>query len=140
MCIALFAWAIIPTARGFLSTIEIDVPASAITSYASYPSLTSNEDLVALKLSPAQLAALLAQLETKRDYLLGPNGSAPTKATPNGLAPSAKFFASVPKTAQGGSFRVDHGKGEKNEWPTFCEFALDRPTGRVWIYGWSVYN
>ena len=52
----------------------------------------------------------------------------------------AKFFAGVPKSAQGGTFRVVHDKGEKSEWATECSLAIDKSTGRVWFYGWEIYN
>ena len=138
--VGLAVYGLTSTARGFLSTIELKAPASAVVDYQYQGSLTGDQDLVLLRLPPAQIPAFLRQLQRKPEFRIGPYRS--TLASSNVVHDPwvARFFKAVPRGAQGGSFRVDHDKGDKNEWPTLCDFAVDRAMGRVWIYGWSVYN
>jgi len=129
-----------PGTDGYLADLGLNVPTSAVVSHDNYPSLTDDEDLLIIQLTPSQIPSLLSQLKTKRGFGLAPIGTRAGTAVQNGLAPTKSFFAGVPKRARVGGFRVDHDKGEPHEWPTFCDFAVDQTTGRVWIYGWSPDN
>ena len=138
--IAWFVYGLVPTARGFFSTIQVEVPLSAVTSYQSSVSLTGDENLVALKLTPAQLAALMAQFQTKDKFIIGAYNFTANSPHAGRSDWVAHFFQRIPRAAQSGRFRVVHDRGEADEWRTLCDFAVDKRTGRVWIYGWNAYN
>ncbi len=123
-----------PEINPYLLDLGITVQNAAVISHQNYPSLTGDEDLLMLQLPPSQIPSLMAQFKKERDY-----DSAPFATSIGGLAPKKQFFARVPKKALMATFRVDHTES-KPSWPTFCSFAVDKSTGKVWFYGWSVYN
>ncbi len=126
-----------PGNGNWFSRIDVQVPNSAIVSHENAPSLTGDEEFIVLQLSPAQLRALLTQFKTKRDFAMGPTRKTSSSAWPT--EQQRNFFSSVPPRAQSGGFRFDHVKTSPS-WPTFCSFSVDKSTGRIWFYAWSVYN
>lgn len=122
----------------YFASIGVQVPNSAIVSHQSFPSLTGNEDIIALKMSPAQITATLKQFRTKSNYGLSAPGKIELPLTGNGSADASwkKFLSGVPPRIQNGYFEIHRGPEDN----TLCWFYLDKPTGRVWFYGWDVYN
>ena len=127
-------------ASGYLASVGIVVPESSITAFEKGPfMLTGDEYLIAFRLPPAQIPALIKQIQTRERHEIG---SYPRDFSSRVIRASyvAKFFAAVPKNATGATFDVIHDRGEKNEWTTDCSLAIDKSTGRVWFYGWETYN
>ena len=127
-------------ASGYLADLGVSIPESSVTAFEKGPFLlTGDEYMIAFQLPPAQIPALIKQIQTRERHEIG---SYPRDVSSRVIHASyvAKFFAAVPKNATGATFDVIHDKGEKNEWVTECSFAIDKSTGRVWFYGWEVYN
>ncbi len=136
---ALIVWAFTGRSGNYFSSINVKVPDSAIVTHQNDSSLTGDEDVTLLRMSPPQLAALLSQFKTKQDFVWAPRTTTPMPPTLPLSAMKKRFFSGVSRGAQSGSFRFDH-KETSPPWPTLCWFSVDQTTGRVWFYGWSVYN
>lgn len=137
--IAFLLWPGQPRRNGHLTDVGISVPESAVTAVEEGPfTLKSSDYMVAFRLLPTQIPALIKQMQTKDNYEIGAYSQVMPKSIT--YTPYAKkFFAAVPKSATGATFLVTHDKGKKNQWATYCFFAIDKATGRVWFYGQEAY-
>lgn len=120
------------TTRNPLDFIDVDAQDIEVVEHKSSGTLTDNHDSMILQTTPKQITAILAQFKKHSDST-SPVGQA---ASVNGSG----LFATVPASAQYGSFMVEKNKGDKNPWFILCDFAADKKTGRLWLEAWSVYN
>ena len=137
--LAFLLWPHREPGSSYLASLGISIPTSSVVTYKEGPFMLKGcECMVAFQLPLTQIPALIKQMRTKEDYEIGTYPQVVLQSV-SYTSYVAKFFAAVPKNATGATFRVMHDRGEKNEWATYCSFAIDKSTGRVWFFGQEVY-
>ncbi len=118
--------------KSALDFLGVKVPTSAVTSYKNQWYLKGEQSYITLKMSPTQIPAFLNQLRSKEDYSYGPFAKEVDEIKHN--AEAAAFYKAVPASAQGGGFSVIHEANSENPYASFCTFAIDKATGKVWFH------